>query len=157
MSNLFLMRHSFAQAGDFQTPDDARSLTPHGREAARIAAEALHSYVSKNLKQDMASLRIVASPLVRTMQSAEILAAIFGYKHQIFALQELRSETSPKRALQKLHNLLGENLLLAVTHEPLISSMNALLSSKQEHQNFQPSEIAHFREGKHLWRHLVES
>jgi phosphohistidine phosphatase len=71
---LFLVRHT--EAIDYETEsvrtDDIRFITPKGRK--------ISTTVFKALKDDFADLdKIFTSPLVRAVQTAEILAVIEGF------------------------------------------------------------------------------
>lgn len=152
MTTLFLMRHSIAVPADFQTTDDSRWLTERGRTLASVAGSALEDELAR-LGLGMAC--IVTSPLVRTVQTAELVAARLGYQGEIRAMHSLRSEFPTQRALDAL-GALGHEVVLAVTHEPLVSAMSSLHAGAG-HSGFgagyQPSEVCGFFDGEPLWRH----
>ena len=146
------MRHSFAVPASFQTTDDARWLTERGREMATVAGVAL--------QQELARLGtridcIVTSPLVRAVQTADLVAGCVDYRSEIRAMISLRSESPSQRALDEV-GALGHNVVLAITHEPTISTMSALHTGEGLSgfgAGFQPSEICGFIDGELEWRH----
>ncbi len=143
------MRHSQAAASDFRTTDEARWLTAKGRGMALDAGRALAQEVSET-PIDI----IVTSPLSRTVQTAELVAQTLGWSAEIVCLEALRSESSPQRAIEELEALPGM-AILAVTHEPIVSSMCALLCGqhlRDIRSGFRPAEIACLSGGEVGWR-----
>ena len=150
MPTIYLMRHSQAAPADFRTTDDARWLTTNGRSIASDAGRALAKETSSGAAIDT----IVTSPLSRTVQTAELVAQALGWRAEIHCLSSLRSESSPQRAIEDLLELPGE-VVLAVTHEPIVSSICALLSGqsiKDLRSGFRPAEISRISEGSVTWR-----
>ena len=141
------MRHSQASAGDFQTPDDSRWLTAFGRELATRAARQLRSALEVE--------RIVCSPLVRCVQTAELVSGCLGLEGEITTLPALRPEGAPQEAVNALEAI-GVNNLLAVTHMPIVASMAELLSGQVPGKgaSFAPAEVQAFSGGKKTfsWR-----
>jgi phosphohistidine phosphatase len=150
MAKIYLMRHSQSAPADFRTTDDARWLTSKGRSIASDAGRALAQEISGGAVIDT----IVTSPLSRTVQTAELVAQALGWQAEIHCLSSLRSESSPQRAIEELLELPAE-VVLAVTHEPIVSSMCALLSGqsiKDFQSGFRPAEISCISEGSVTWR-----
>ncbi len=138
------MRHSIAVGADFQTTDESRWLTEQGRKLAEVAGQALQ-------KSGRPMECIVCSPLVRTVQTAEIVAACLSYSGEIRSMQCLRSEASSQRALEELAEL-EYGVVLAISHEPIVSTMSALLQGESA-AAYRPSEIRCFEHGKRTWHH----
>jgi phosphohistidine phosphatase len=143
MTRLFLMRHSQAAPADFRPPDDARWLTARGRELAREAGQALVERGGIDC--------IVTSPLVRAVQTAEIVAGCLAWQGEIHSLCALRSEGLAQRAVEELQAL-GAGSVLALTHEPLVSTMSALLAGREVGGGFRTAEIRCFRDNALDWR-----
>jgi phosphohistidine phosphatase len=80
---IYLVRHSEAVARDEATPEDARFLTRDGRKQARRAGKALR-------KLGVAWTHAYTSPLVRSVQTAEILAARLKYRGEVASLEALK-------------------------------------------------------------------
>lgn len=149
MSKIYLMRHSQAAPSDYRTTDDARWLTAKGRT---IAVEAGWALATKTAG-DAIDL-IVTSPLSRAVQTAELVAQCLGWSDPIRCLEALRSESSAQRAVEELQELEGA-AILAVSHEPIVSSMSALLcgqSIRDFESGFRPAEVCCLSEGAVSWR-----
>ncbi len=142
------MRHSRAVASDFQTSDSARWLSQSGRDLARQAGVAL---------AELGGIEcIVTSPLVRAVQTAEIVASCLGWQGEIRSLASLRSEMSPEDAVADLQSLASE-AVLAVSHEPIVSAMSALLCgarAKEFRGGFNTAEVRAFRGESLIYRFL---
>lgn len=153
MTTLFLMRHSIAVPADFETTDDSRCLTEQGRLYAVSAGQALRDHLATH---NIELACIVTSPLVRAVQTAELVAASIGHRREIRALHALRSESPSERGVDELQAL-GHGVVLAVTHEPIVSSMSARIlgeSSSGFGSGFHPSEIRGYEDSVAIWRHL---
>lgn len=149
MGKIYLMRHSQAAPSDFRSTDEARWLTSQGRAIAREAGRALAKELSGQCIDT-----IVSSPLSRTVQTSELVAQAFDWHSEIHCLSALRSESSPRRAIDELLELPG-NAILAVTHEPIVSSMCALMCGEDPRElrsGFKPAEIACISAGEVSWR-----
>jgi phosphohistidine phosphatase len=149
MAKIYLMRHSQAAPSDFRTTDDARWLTAKGRAIGSEAGQAL----AKELAGTSLDL-IVTSPLSRTVQTAELVAQALSWQEEIQCMAYLRSEASPARAMDELLALPVASVL-AVTHEPMVSSLCALLSGQKSNDvrsGFRPAEICCIADGSQSWR-----
>ncbi|HUR33384.1 MAG TPA: histidine phosphatase family protein, partial [Vicinamibacterales bacterium] len=83
MVELYLIRHAVAEERGDRWPDDAkRPLSDDGVTRMRKAAKGL---VRLGLRLDV----VLASPLVRTRQTAEIVAAAFEHSPPIVMLESL--------------------------------------------------------------------
>ncbi|MBN9165380.1 MAG: histidine phosphatase family protein, partial [Myxococcales bacterium] len=78
---LYVMRHGPAEDNAPTGRDEDRALTPAGRERTRAVARAL-------LAADEAPLTIIASPLVRALQTAEIVAAVTDLEKRVREAKE---------------------------------------------------------------------
>jgi phosphohistidine phosphatase len=109
--DLILWRHAEAEDGE---PDESRALTPKGlRQASRVA-----HWLDRNLPN---SCRILASPTVRTVQTAKAL----GRKFKIQA--ELAPDTDPQRILAAINWPDGREPVLIVGHQPSLGQTAAFL------------------------------
>jgi phosphohistidine phosphatase len=116
---LFLVRHG--HAGDpeaWKRPDDSRPLTAKGRSDFRRTAQAF----ARREKIDV----LCTSPLVRAVQTAEILAAALELD-DVPVWEELRPDV-PVQAL--LERASGEDVkrLALVGHDPQITGILAALT-----------------------------
>ncbi|MCY7389159.1 MAG: histidine phosphatase family protein [Burkholderiales bacterium] len=78
--DLILWRH--AEAEDFASSDLARRLTPHGEQQARRMATWIRSQLG-NLSKPASQWRVIASPAVRTQQTAAALGMSMETIHSI--------------------------------------------------------------------------
>jgi phosphohistidine phosphatase len=108
---LILWRHAEAVDG---SPDESRQLTPKGhKQAAKMGA-----WLNQNLP---GNCRILASPTVRTVQTAETL----GRKFKLF--EELAPGTSPQRILEAVGWPDAREPVLVVGHQPTLGQIASLL------------------------------
>lgn len=124
---LYLIRHT--EAIDYETEsvrsDEYRFITPKGR---RIAIN-----VFKMLKDEMIDLeKIFTSPLIRSVQTAELLAVTVKYKNDVEIANELTLSSSPEKILQLLkRNSIFKSIAL-VGHEPMMSTIVRTLSDRTD-------------------------
>ena len=112
--NLLVIRHGEAEEGG-GVPDAKRELTQHGRELLSRSSVAIRRIVPKI---DL----VIASPLVRAIQTAEIVCSAYG-NVELRQNGALRSETSPEETLLELAREAeeGTECLCCVGHEPNLS------------------------------------
>jgi phosphohistidine phosphatase len=118
---LYLIRHGVAEARGEQWPDDTkRPLTQDGISRLRKAARAL-------TRLDVAFDIIVTSPLVRTRQTAEIIAAGFDPHPHIVVADSLAPGSSHTAVLADLEKHAKRSRVALVGHEPGIGELAAKL------------------------------
>lgn len=110
---LILWRHAEAEPGE---PDEARALTGKGHKQAWKMAEWLDRTLPNGCK-------ILVSPTVRTVQTAEAL----GRKFKIHP--ELGPATTPEIILHTAHWPDGREPVLIIGHQPSLGRLAALLLS----------------------------
>ncbi|MDO6563460.1 phosphohistidine phosphatase SixA [Amphritea sp. 1_MG-2023] len=112
---LLLMRHG--EAGYDAPSDELRHLSEQGRQR-----------VQQMLNQHESLLdgvsRIVHSPYLRTLQTAQLVQQVHSLECETLAL--LTPESSPQQLLDWLSQQTDEKLML-VTHQPLIGQLVSLL------------------------------
>lgn len=124
---LILVRHGIAVRRD--TPgfaEEDRPLTEDGIERMQRAARGLARFIDP---PDM----IVASPLLRSRQTAEIIAQALQSNHDIAEWPSLLPGAAPTAILSVLKKYSGESTsLMLVGHEPQLSHMTAVLLGTEE-------------------------
>ena len=119
---LYLVRHAVAIERSGLTPDASRYLTPQGRSAFRKIARRVR-------KAGIAPEVIFTSPLLRAVQTAEILAERLKHQGPVVVANEL----SPGFDDRALRSLLADAGSLAeaafVGHEPDLGDVAAALLS----------------------------
>jgi phosphohistidine phosphatase len=104
------MRHGPAEEGSPSGSDAERDLTAAGRERVRAVAEALAA-------QNELPLRIFSSPLVRTLQTAELVAQRAGPQVLVSTRRELAPGGNALSLIHELRNASQKRIML-VGHEP---------------------------------------
>lgn len=115
--HVYLVRHEEAEPG-YDIPDAHRALTGHGRTRMRSTGK----LVLKNANIDI----IYTSPLVRAVQTAELLAAEIGLDEPLLAREVIANPPSLSKIIdlvvQTEANIRGVAL---VGHEPTFSELAA--------------------------------
>ncbi|HTO95426.1 MAG TPA: histidine phosphatase family protein [Myxococcales bacterium] len=121
MIRLYLVRHAVAtEPGEGAPPDDAlRALTARGRRRFRKNARAF-----AGLGEEVEL--ICTSPVLRAVQTAELLAAAVGHD-EVQVLEELRRSGGVGALLEKLSTLQVRSLAL-VGHRRLLKELAVVLS-----------------------------
>lgn len=115
---LYVMRHGPAEDDAPSGLDGDRALTDAGRKRVRGVAKAL-------LDLDEAPHVVISSPLVRAVQTAEIVAIVAKLEEQSGTV-EIRRELSPggdAAALARALAAEGRRRVMLVGHEPDLSGM----------------------------------
>lgn len=143
---LYVMRHGPAEESSLTGRDGDRALTPEGRERTRAVARAL-------LVQGEAPLTIISSPLVRALQTAEIVAATTDLEMRVREAKdsggatgtvEVRREMAPGGdALALIVELerSGRKRVMIVGHEPDLSMLVARLVGHPPEQGMLKSMV----------------
>ena len=122
--DLFLIRHAHAVDGDGLRDDD-RPLSREGRKQALDVGGAL-------ARQKVRVGRIVVSPLVRAVETAELVAVSLGYDGGLDVCDAMRPDGSWKHLLREVLEAHDPAAPLAlVGHEPSIGHyLSKLLQQK---------------------------
>jgi phosphohistidine phosphatase len=131
-----LIRH--AEAGDDAPRDESRALTVRGRADARRLGRAL-------ARRGVRFTMIVTSPLVRAVQTAEIVAAETDYRGRMLASELLEPEAPAADAVALLAALADEKSVALVAHEPILSAIAAALTHKARHPALRKTEALRIR------------
>jgi len=132
---IYLVRHSDAVERVPPMPDAARTLSARGRVSFREMARRF---------RDAGGLptRMFTSPLVRAVQTAEILSEAIRYEGEIVADPRL----SPGFDVAKLNDVLegcpSENEIAFVGHEPDLGDILTLLLSLSQGYAMRKGDIA---------------
>jgi phosphohistidine phosphatase len=117
---IYLLRHGAAEMARRGHPDSERALTEEGREALRrVMRRAQAAGVQPGA--------ILSSPYRRAVETAEIAAAALQFPDQIERTQALQPEASPYDVWEEIRTRHSERAILLASHEPLMSSLGALL------------------------------
>lgn len=128
---LILWRHAEAEPGGPDKPDEARELTEKGRKQARKMGE----WLNRNLPGDC---RILCSPAVRTVQTAEALGRKFKTN------RALAPDASAEDILGAVDWPDSATPVLVVGHQPTLGHVASLLIAGTEQE-------WHLRKGSICW------
>lgn len=121
MIRVYLVRHGIAEDPAPGTPDESRALTAKGRRRFRRASRAF-----ARLGEPLTHL--FTSPLVRAVQTAEILARSI-HRDDVAVLEELRSGAPASQLLSALAKKAKDGDAIAlVGHDPQMSQLVAALA-----------------------------
>jgi len=116
---VLLVRHAEAVNADLAPSDAERWLTDKGRETARRVGKWL---LGEGLRFD----RVFTSPLVRAVQTAEILAAATNFDQAVEVRRALGGGSTAEIA-SILDDTADDDLTALVGHEPSIRTVTAHL------------------------------
>ena len=121
MVQLYLIRHAQAEDRGDKWPDDAkRPLTEQGMSRLRRSARGL---VRLGVSIDV----VLTSPLVRTRQTAEIVAGAFSPRPSVVNVEALAPGGTPSALAAELEKHSRRSRILIVGHEPGIGELAAWL------------------------------
>jgi phosphohistidine phosphatase len=118
---LYLLRHAEAEVVSSTGHDADRRLTVAGRKRMRLVAKAI---AKMNPRFDA----ILASPLVRSRQTADLVAEACGFKKDLVETKCLLPNANPEEILHELGRL-GAEAVLLVGHQPHFGKLAGRLAS----------------------------
>jgi phosphohistidine phosphatase len=119
---LYVMRHGPAEDDSPTGRDADRALTASGRDRVRSVAKAL-------VEGDEAPVAIVSSPLVRALQTAEIVAAVTKPEGAVEVRREMAPAGDPLALVGELFAAKRRRVMV-VGHEPDLSMLVARLAGR---------------------------
>lgn len=111
-----LVRHGDAIPPNGPMDDASRALSPRGREQARACGRAL-------AQQGASLTHVWSSPLVRAVQTAELMLAAFAFDGVVEIRGDLYPDSLPRSLLQDLRGLDETADVLVVGHMPYMSTL----------------------------------
>jgi phosphohistidine phosphatase len=120
--HLYVMRHGPSEGDSPTGRDFDRRLTPSGAATVEAMAKELAS-------RGEAVSQVISSPLVRAVQTAEIVRRVLGVESDI----EIREELAPSEgSLDLVYELSkSEVSALIVSHAPDVSDLVAMLTERR--------------------------
>jgi phosphohistidine phosphatase len=137
-----LMRHAAAVAEGPGLIDEHRYLSEKGRQTARRVGAALAT-------QALAIEAIHTSPLVRAVQTAELVAQATLFAGEVSVLFGLAPGFPPEVLAERISVL--EHVVLLIGHEPGISTLGACLLGRPSFPPFRPGQISLIDNGLPQW------
>jgi len=143
--DVFLIRHAAAIDETLELRDPMRHLTPEGRAQAVALGDRLRWH-------DCTPTQIWTSPLVRAVQTAELVAA--GLKTNVPV--EVVPLVAPGESARALFALVkarrGDASVLLVGNGPGMSGLGALIAGDPNFAALAKAEAARLVDGKVRWR-----
>jgi len=139
---IFLMRHAEAVAEGPGLSDEHRYLSDKGRQTARRVGTALSS-------EALPLQAIYTSPLVRAVQTAELVAQATQFAGEVCVLFGLAPGFPPQLLAERIAAL--ETAILLIGHEPNISALGAYLLGRPSFPPFRPGQVSLIEGGLPRW------
>jgi phosphohistidine phosphatase len=136
---IYLVRHGDAVPEEDAGSDRDRWLSARGREHARVLARLLREH---GVQPDT----VLASPLPRAVQTAELLAAGLDHLGVVTSLRCLEPSAQPRVASDAIRAA-GEAVIV-VSHEPAISAIGAFLLGLPAFPQFRTAQCCALENGK---------
>ncbi|MGE0549758.1 MAG: histidine phosphatase family protein [Kofleriaceae bacterium] len=141
---VYLIRHAEAVDETVSRRDPVRALSAHGRLQARALGDRMRWH-------DCTPTQFWTSPLVRTVQTAELIAATVACEVAIEAVPELAPDGSGRELVAALRALPADARVFIVGHEPSLSSIGELLTGA-EFEALGKAHAARIDDGAVRWR-----
>jgi phosphohistidine phosphatase len=122
---LIIVRHAEAVERSADIREEGRYLTPEGRLSFRKTAEIMKD---KGINPDL----ILTSPLLRAVQTADILAETISYNGPLIATDDLAPGFDIEELRQLLKTFKDAREIVLVGHEPDLGGIVASLLSLPE-------------------------
>jgi phosphohistidine phosphatase len=136
---IYLVRHGDAVPEEDAGSDRDRWLSPRGREATRVLGRLLR-------EQSVAPDMVLASPLPRAVQTAELLANSLDYLGTVTSLRCLEPAAHPRVAAAAIRS--AGDAVIVVSHEPAISAIGAFLLGLPAFPQFRTAQCCTIENGK---------
>lgn len=137
--DIYLVRHGDAVPEEDAGSDRDRWLSLRGREAVRVLGRLLR-------EQSVVPDVILASPLPRAVQTAELLAQSLDYLDAITTLRSLEPSAQPRVASTAIRS--AGHSVLVISHEPAISAIGAFLLGLPAFPQFRTAQCCALVNGK---------
>ena len=144
-SDVFLIRHATAIDETLAVRDPNRHLTAEGRKQARALGDRLRWH-------DCAPTHLWASPLVRAIQTAELVVQTLGVEIVVESVPELAPEGHPREVAAAIAKLPDDALVMLFGHEPTLSAIGAILTSDPDFPAIAKAEAVRIHHGRVRWR-----
>jgi phosphohistidine phosphatase len=139
---VFVIRHSDAVEEGPRLGDEPRYLTLEGRRSARAVGTRLR-------EERVAFDLILMSPLVRAVQTAELIAHAMDHVGPVEAAPWLAPGVHPRIAAEDAGRRGGTVAL--VGHEPMLSALCAILVQRPGFPPFRKTQVVLIEDGQPAW------
>jgi phosphohistidine phosphatase len=146
---VLLIRHADAVPEGASLTDEHRHLTREGRDAARELGRMLAT-------AELAPGAVFSSPLVRALQTAELVAASLGWTGLVETAPRMAPISATRTSADWLRRQAGALapglVLVAVGHEPSISALTQVLTGVEQIASFRKAEARFIEDGELRWQ-----
>jgi phosphohistidine phosphatase len=139
---IYLIRHAQAFPASSSVPDTSRYLSAEGRQTARAVGRTLRT-------EEIEFDAILTSPLVRAVQTAELIADAVDFLGVIEATSGLLPSAQARPAAELFAGK-GE-AVAAIGHEPLMSALGAVLLAREGFPPLRPGQVCLIENGEPKW------
>jgi phosphohistidine phosphatase len=143
--DVILVRHATAVDETLELRDPFRHLTPEGRAQAKALGDRLRWH-------DCEPTRLWTSPLVRAVQTAELVAIGLGATAPIEVMPDLAPGESERAVVAALAKLPADDKVMLFGHEPGMSAIAALLLGATDFPALAKAEGVRITDGQLRWR-----
>ena len=143
--HVFLIRHAEAIDETLELRDPSRHLTPRGRAQATSLGDRLRWH-------DCAPTHVWTSPLVRAVQTAELVRIGLGSNVAVEVAPALAPGEPPRAVVAALDRLPADACVVVVGHEPGLSALGALLVGRADFAALAKAQAARIVDGQVRWR-----
>jgi phosphohistidine phosphatase len=141
---LLLVRHGEAISERAGLDDGARWLTRAGRVQAREVAELVE-------ERAFMPTRIVASPRVRTVQTAELFAQTLRFRGMVEVLPALSFTQPAEQAARDLSAFGDDEIVAAFGHMPTLAEIASRLTAQAYQDGFSLAQAVLIEDGRVVW------
>jgi phosphohistidine phosphatase len=133
--NIYLIRHGKSEPASANKKDEDRELTGEGR---KIINQSVSLWKNRISKFDF----ILASPLKRALQTAELIAENFNYKNDIIKDSALLPGGNTSSIIELADTIEGEDIAF-IGHQPdMTHHISRLIGVSDLRIKFSPASIA---------------
>jgi len=143
--DVFLIRHADAIDETLELRDPMRHLSADGRAQAAALGDRLRWY-------DCAPTHFWTSPLVRAVQTAELVATGLSCKIALEVLPALAPGESERAVVAAVQALPEDACVVLIGHEPGVSAIAAVLSGLPDFPALAKAEAVRITNGELRWR-----
>lgn len=148
--DVFVIRHADAIDETLELRDPMRHLSIEGRTQATSLGDRLRWY-------DCAPTHLWTSPLVRAVQTAELVAIGLQYKLAVEVLPALAPAEPERAVVAAVQALPADACVVLVGHEPNMSGIVALLLGQPDFPALAKAEAVRITDGQLRWRFLWDA
>jgi phosphohistidine phosphatase len=142
---VFLVRHAEAVDETLVLRDPFRHLTPQGRKQARALGDRMRWH-------DCVPNRIWTSPLVRAVQTAELVASGLACSTPVEIVPDLAPDGMSRDLHAAVRALPEDAAVMLVGHEPSISAIGGLIVGIPDFDALDKAQAARIIDGVLRWR-----